>query len=120
VHIWNGNRFYTPYLFRDLVTKDLSKIDKFEVPVILIEGHHDRNVNSDIAAEWSEKVKAPEKHLIWSEDSGHMPMTEEPATFLIRLVRYARPIAERRRYRLSIALSTNRLSCCSQLNGRGY
>jgi len=29
------------------------------------------------------------------QDSGHMPMTEEPGKFLVSLLRYARPIAER-------------------------
>jgi pimeloyl-ACP methyl ester carboxylesterase len=40
-------------------------------------------------------VKAPSKQFVWFEDSGHMPTTEEPAKFLVSLVRYARPIAER-------------------------
>jgi hypothetical protein len=29
------------------------------------------------------------------EHSGHIPMTEEPGKFLVSLVRYARPIAEK-------------------------
>lgn len=94
-HIWDGNKFSTPYLLPDLVAADLSKIDTLAVPLILFEGRHDKNVNSDIAAEWFEKVKAPDKHLIWFEHSGHMPMTEEPGKFLLSLVRYARPLAER-------------------------
>jgi len=44
---------------------------------------------------WFETVKAPEKHLVWFEHSAHMPMTEEPGKFLLSLVRYARPIAEK-------------------------
>jgi pimeloyl-ACP methyl ester carboxylesterase len=94
-HIWDGNKFSTPYLLPDLVAADLSKIDTLAVPLILFEGRHDKNVNSDTAAEWFEKVKAPDKHLIWFEHSGHMPMTEEPGKFLLSLVRYARPLAER-------------------------
>ena len=78
----------------DLVASDLSSVDKIAVPMILIEGRHDRNVHSDMAADWFEKVKAPEKHLIWFEHSGHMPMTEEPGKFLLSLVQYARPIAD--------------------------
>ena len=86
--------FSTPYLLPDLVASDLSSVDKIAVPLILIEGCHDRNVNSDIAADWFEKVKAPEKHLIWFEHSGHMPMTEKPDKFLLSLVQYARRIAD--------------------------
>ena len=52
-------------------------------------------MNSDVAAAWFETVAAPDKHLVWFEHSGHMPMTEEPGKFLLSLVRYARPLAER-------------------------
>ena len=94
-HIWDGNKFATPRLLPAVVATDLSRISKLSVPVILLEGRHDMNVNSEVAAAWFEKVKAPEKHLVWFEHSGHMPMTEEPGKFLLSLVRYARPIAER-------------------------
>jgi proline iminopeptidase len=70
---------------------------KLTVPLILLEGRHDMNVNSEVAAEWFGTVKAPEKHLVWFEQVrtlGHMPMTEEPGKFLLSLVRYARPLAE--------------------------
>jgi proline iminopeptidase len=97
-HIWDGNKFATPHLLPDLVATDLTQIRKFEVPLILFEGRHDINVNSDLAAAWFDTVKAPEKHLVWFEHSGHMPMTEEPGKFLLSLVRYARPIAERAGY----------------------
>ena len=78
-----------------MVALDLAKTNKLAVPLILFEGRHDRNVNSEVAASWFDKVKAPEKQLIWFEHSGHMPMTEEPGKFLLSLVRYARPIAEK-------------------------
>jgi pimeloyl-ACP methyl ester carboxylesterase len=94
-HIWDGNRFATPYLLPDLVATDLTQIRKLAAPLILFEGRHDMNVNSEVAAAWFDMVKAPEKHLVWFEHSGHMPMTEEPGKFLLSLVRYARPLAER-------------------------
>ena len=53
------------------------------------------NVNSDLVAAWFDTLKGPDQHLVWFEHSGHMPMIEEPGKFLISLVRYARPIAER-------------------------
>jgi proline iminopeptidase len=93
--IWEGNRFATPYLLPELVTLDFSETHRFAVPVILLEGRHDSNVNSEVTAAWFEKVEAPEKHLVWFEHSAHMPMTEEPGKFLLSLLRFARPIAER-------------------------
>jgi proline iminopeptidase len=94
-HIWDGNKFATPYLLPGVVGLDLREINQVRVPLILFEGRHDRTVNSAVAAAWFDTVKAPAKQLVWFEDSGHMPMSEEPGKFLLSLVRYARPIAEK-------------------------
>ncbi len=94
-HIWDGNKFATPYLLPEVVALNLTKTNKLAVPLIMFEGRQDRNVNSEVAATWFDAVKAPHKQLVWFEHSGHMPMTEEPGKFLLSLVRYARPIAEK-------------------------
>src|SRR6266853_4649182 len=94
-HIWDGNKFATPYLLPEVVALDLTKTNKLAVPLVLFEGRHDQNVNSEVAATWFDTVKAPDKHLVSFEHSGHIPMTEEPGKFLLSLVRYARPIAEK-------------------------
>ena len=94
-HIWDGNKFATPYMLPQVIALDLTKTNKLSIPLILFEGRHDRNVNSEVAAAWFDTVKAPEKQLVWFEHSGHMPMTEERGKFLLSLVRYARPIAEK-------------------------
>lgn len=93
--IWEGNQFATPYLLPEVVGLDLTAINKLAVPLILFEGRHDRNVNSEVAAAWFDTVKAPEKQLVWFEHSAHMPMSEEPGRFFLSLVRFARPIAEK-------------------------
>jgi len=94
-HIWDGNKFATPYLLPEVVALDLTKTNKLAVPLVLFEGRHDQNVNSEVAATWFDTVTAPDKHLVWFEHSGHIPMTEEPGKFLLSMVRYARPIAEK-------------------------
>jgi len=91
---WEGNKLATPILLPPVLSRDLA-VRTLDCPLILFEGRHDTNVNADVAAEWFAKVKAPEKHLVWFEHSAHLPMTEEPGKFLISLVRYVRPIAER-------------------------
>jgi proline iminopeptidase len=93
-HIWDGNKFATPYLLPEVIALNLTTIQKLSVPLILFLGRHDRNVNAEIAAAWFDTVQAPEKNLVWFEHSAHIPMTEEPGKFLLSLVRYARPIAE--------------------------
>jgi pimeloyl-ACP methyl ester carboxylesterase len=92
-HVFDGNEFSEQYLLADVMTMDLSGWTTFRIPVILLEGRHDRTVNSDVAYEWFNKVKAPEKHFVWFENSAHEPESEEPGKFLVALVRYARPIA---------------------------
>jgi proline iminopeptidase len=96
-HIWDGNKFATPYLLPEVVALDLTKTNKISIPLILFLGRHDWNVNSEVAAAWFATVKAPDKHLVWFEHSGHIPMTEEPGKFLLSLVQYARPIADQAR-----------------------
>jgi proline iminopeptidase len=92
--IWEGNKFATPYLLPKVIALDLSGVKQLAVPVLLFLGRHDRTVNSEVAAEWFDAVKTPEKRLVWFENSGHMPMTEEPGKFFLSLLRYARPFAE--------------------------
>jgi proline iminopeptidase len=94
-HIYDGNGFSERYLLADVLSMDLSGETQLKVPLILLEGRHDRTVNSDVAHAWFEQVKAPEKHFVWFEHSAHEPESEEPGKFLLSLVRYARPIAVR-------------------------
>ncbi len=65
-HIWDGNKFATPYLLPEVVGLDLTKTNTLSVPLVLFVGRHDRNVNSEVAATWFDSVKAPQKHLVGS------------------------------------------------------
>lgn len=93
--IWDGNKFATPYLLPKALTVDLTGLRSLSVPLILFLGRHDHLVVSDVTAAWFEQVRAPEKHIVWFENSGHMPMTEEPGKFFLSLMRFARPFAEK-------------------------
>ena len=92
-HLWDGNAWSTPYLLPELMDERPAPT-KLEVPLILFNGRHDKNVSADVAAEWFAKVKAPQKHLVWFEHSAHMIMTEEPGKTLVSLLKYARPVAK--------------------------
>jgi len=94
-HIWDGNRFSQGFLLADVVKTNMTAITSLDCPLILLEGRHDYNVNSQLAADWFAKVKAPSKQFVWFEHSGHEAMNEEPGKFLVSLVRYARPLAEK-------------------------
>jgi proline iminopeptidase len=92
--VWEGNKFATPILLPQILSRNLG-VKKLDCPLILFEGRHDTNVSAEVAAEWFAKTTAPEKQIVWFEHSAHLPMTEEPGKFLVSLLRYARPIAER-------------------------
>lgn len=62
---------------------------------MLLEGCHDLTVNSGLAREWFERVRAPKKRFVWFENSAHEVMSEEPGKVLVSLLQHARPIAER-------------------------
>jgi proline iminopeptidase len=94
-HIYDGNEFAERFLLAELVDGDWSVMRRFGCPMFLFEGRHDHNASSEVAHEWFEKVEAPAKQFVWFEDSAHMPMTEEPAKFLVSLVRFVRPLAEK-------------------------
>ena len=67
---------------------------RFQCPIILFEGRHDDTTPAEIAAQWFKRVQAPDKKLVWFENSAHMAMVEEPGRFLVHLVQDVRPLAE--------------------------
>jgi len=50
-------------------------------------------VSSQLAAEWFARLEAPEKHLVWFEDSAHEMLVEEPGKVFLTLVNEVRPLA---------------------------
>lgn len=92
-HVFEGNGFSQDFLLSPVLSIDLSHVTKMDCPLIILAGRHDRSVNSYVAHEWFERVKAPLKHFIWFEHSAHEVMMEEPGKFLVTLVTHARPIA---------------------------
>jgi pimeloyl-ACP methyl ester carboxylesterase len=93
--IWDGNHFSEKFLLADVIKTNMMSLTDLDCPLILLEGRHDFNVNAQLAADWFAKVKAPSKQFVWFEHSAHEPMNEEPGKFLVSLVRYARPLAEK-------------------------
>lgn len=76
-------------------TPTTQRVTEVRCPLFLFEGRHDYNANSELARERFEKEQAPAKQFVWFENSGHMPTTEEPGKFLVSLVSFVRPIAEK-------------------------
>lgn len=92
--IYEGNGYSQEFLFGEVIDMDMSHVTKIECPIVLLEGRHDRTVNSQVAFEWFQKLEAPSKQFVWFEHSGHEVMSEEPGKVLVSLLRFARPLAE--------------------------
>jgi len=93
--VWKANDFSMQHLLSEVLTLDMSRVDRLKTPLFLFLGRHDHNVSSELAAEWFTQVKAPTKQLVWFEQSAHEVMIEEPGKTLLTLVQQVRPIAER-------------------------
>jgi proline iminopeptidase len=92
---FKGQAAVTNALLPIILSTDLSTIRTLKVPLVLILGRHDRNVSSEVAAEWFATLRAPSKKLIWFERSAHHMTSEEPGKLLTTLITHVRPIAER-------------------------
>lgn len=53
----------------------------FKMPFYIMDGRLDRNTPSSLVEGWFNKIEAPDKSLIWFENSGHNPMGDEGERF---------------------------------------
>ena len=90
-----GGQFSFVELLPQLLAVNFVNLTDFRCPILLFTGRHDLSVSHEVAAEWYQKLQAPEKKLVWFENSAHLPMLEEPGRFLFHLITDVRPIAAR-------------------------
>ena len=72
-------------MWPELGAEDLTKYVSFNVPILIFDGRLDMNTPAELVEDWFAKIEAPEKELIWFENSGHNPMGDEPEKFKILL-----------------------------------
>lgn len=89
-----GSDFSMTTLWPKLATLSLEKVDKVEVPVFLFLGRHDTTTPPEIAANWLQRLKAPQKSIVWFNHSSHLPMIEEPGRTFEALLAHVRPLAQ--------------------------
>lgn len=54
---------------------------EIRVPYFIFDGRLDQNTPAALVQEFFDGLKAPKKELIWFENSGHNPMSDEPEKF---------------------------------------
>lgn len=90
--VGKGSEFSMHHLLGDVLSVDFDTVRRLDVPVALFLGRHDVNVNSELAAQWLDRLQAPHKQLVWFEHSAHEVMNEEPGKVLVSLVRHVLPL----------------------------
>ncbi|MBQ2058816.1 MAG: alpha/beta hydrolase [Firmicutes bacterium] len=65
---------------------------KFEVPFFIFQGHQDMNTPWTLIQGWYDKIEAPQKDLIFFDNSGHNPMSDEPEAFKKAVREHFEPI----------------------------
>ena len=94
VNVFRGVLGSMQFLWPQLMQVDLFRsVPELKVPVFFLEGRHDHEVPSEIAARYFAVLKAPAKELIWFENSAHMVNSEERDLFNAILVEKVLPIA---------------------------
>jgi pimeloyl-ACP methyl ester carboxylesterase len=82
------------HLWPELMKVDLfQSVPELKVPVFFIEGRHDHEVPSEIAARYFAALQAPAKELIWFENAAHMVNSEERDLFNKIVVEKVLPLA---------------------------
>lgn len=89
-----GSLFTVTTLWPRLSEITYRDLDEMDVPVVLMLGRHDWTTASSLAAEWFDRLEAPQKSLVWFEHSAHLPMLEEPGRFFAALLEHVRPLAQ--------------------------
>ena len=74
---------------------DFDGVNQVGCPLFLFAGRHDYETPSAISTAWFARLWAPQKRLVWFENSAHEIQYQEPGKVFMHLVKDVRPIAER-------------------------
>lgn len=90
-----GQTFSLVTMFPGLMDADLTKLEPdFRVPIFFFEGRVDPYCPASVIADYVQKIKAPQKEIVWFDNSGHFPFYEEKQKFTDDLVRSVLPLAK--------------------------
>jgi pimeloyl-ACP methyl ester carboxylesterase len=69
-------------------------VPRLQMPVFFLLGRHDHWAPADAAVDYFQTLRAPSKHLIWFDESGHEAFVDEADKFNRVMVDLVRPAAE--------------------------
>jgi pimeloyl-ACP methyl ester carboxylesterase len=65
----------------------------FRVPIFFFEGRYDPYCRPSLVVDYTKTISAPQKEVVWFDDSGHFPFFEEQRKFRDELVQRVLPLA---------------------------
>jgi pimeloyl-ACP methyl ester carboxylesterase len=81
-NIPKGVSLYSRHFVYDSITGELmDEVTSVNVPVYFFTGRNDYCDPFTLTEEYFDRIRAPEKHLVWFEKSAHFPFLEEPVAF---------------------------------------
>jgi len=78
-----GIYFSLKHLWSEISKMDMTiEVSKVQIPVCFIVGRYDYQVPYECSVQYFNKLKSPDKKIVWFDKSGHTPMFEEPDKFI--------------------------------------
>jgi pimeloyl-ACP methyl ester carboxylesterase len=75
------------HLMGQIIPADITQeLMSFDIPIYFLLGRHDFTVPYPLAARYLKQLSAPDKRVVWFEESSHYPYMEEPAKYCETLV----------------------------------
>ena len=69
------------FVYNSISGELMDVITQVEIPVYFFTGRFDYTDPFALTEQYFSKLNAPEKHIVWFEESAHFPFYEEPAAF---------------------------------------
>ena len=82
IGVAKGYKLCLSHMWPTIVHYDFIKdCGPFRMPYYIFQGRLDRNTPASLVQDYYNSIEAPDKDLIWFENSAHGPMGEEPEKF---------------------------------------
>jgi len=69
------------FIYNSISGELMDVVTQVNIPVYFFTGRYDYTDPFTLTEQYFAKINAPEKHIVWFEESAHFPFYEEPAAF---------------------------------------
>jgi pimeloyl-ACP methyl ester carboxylesterase len=75
------------FVYNSISDELMNVVTRVEIPVYFFTGRYDYCDPYTLTEQYFNKINAPDKHIVWFENSAHFPFYEEPAVFAAEMRR---------------------------------